>query len=98
MLALHQSEGSPLLEKHDLLVVNERNHIRTGVLYLNILSNRDVLVHKGNKAGSPNRTRRSELPNTREKIPVMNVHKPPSIDVPVKIGDCSTSLINSFDP
>jgi len=33
-----------------------------------------------------------------EKIPVMNVHKPPSIEVPVKIEDCSTSFINSVDP
>ena len=43
-------------------------------------------------------TRRSELPNTREKIPVMNVHKPPSIEVPPIIVDCSTSLTNSSDP
>ena len=28
---------------------------------------------------SPNKTRRSKLPNTKEKIPVMNTHKPPSI-------------------
>jgi len=34
----------------------------------------------------------------KEKIPVMNVHKPPSIEVPPKIVDFSTSLINSFDP
>ena len=43
-------------------------------------------------------TRRSELPNMREKIPVMNVHKPPSIEVPPIIVDCSTSSTNSNDP
>jgi len=34
----------------------------------------------------------------REKIPVMNVHKPPSIEVPPIIVDCPTSLTNSFAP
>jgi len=43
-------------------------------------------------------TRRSELPNTREKIPVMNVHIPLSVDIPVKIEEVFTSFTSSFDP
>ena len=35
---------------------------------------------------STNTTSRSELPNMREKILVMNVHKQPSIKVPAKIS------------
>jgi len=34
----------------------------------------------------------------REKIPVMNVHKPPSIEVSPIIVDCPTSLTDSFAP
>jgi len=51
-----------------------------------------------NKDGLPNTTRRSELPNMREKTPVMNVHIPPSIEVPAITEYCSTSFINSLDP
>jgi len=38
----------------------------------------------------------SELPNMREKTPVMNVHKPPSINVLVTIVDWLTSFSSSF--
>ena len=34
----------------------------------------------------------------REKIPVMNVHTPPSREVPSKRVDCLTSFSSSFIP
>jgi len=34
----------------------------------------------------------------KENKPVVNVHKPPSIEVPVKIVDCLTSFTNSSPP